>query len=425
MTRKTTILLASYALAAIAALGIYSFAAHRSLEAYRLSSKYSSMLSFEETVDAVERMSKTLAISPYATDGSMCGKICAQVYADAMAAEAALSTLPFATQELEDISAYLNQAGDYACSLCSSAAQDGFTAENVEKLTELSGIASDLSDSLRQLQGSVYEGSVLLDSRERERVNVGLDNSVGMVSEEFARFESEFPHRSRLSYDGKYSDAGDKTASKGLSDAEKLAVAARFAGVSPAEMKLRYEYQGAQGQKCYSVGDMIICVDGGGVESMSRSRLVSESSMDMDKAEKLAAAFLEKQGFKGFTAVSKAQQGAVGHFEYCRSVDGVVYPDSRLGVSVALDDGSVCAFSRKDWPEKPEKAEWSVSAEQAKTKLPNSLSMEACEKVVIKTEGGSPKACYRFRCTNAAGEPVSIYIDAATGRQSRIVLDEI
>jgi len=31
-------------------------------------------------------------------------------------------------------------------------------------------------------------------------------------------------------------------------------------------------------------------------------------------------------------------------------------------------------------------------------------------------------ACYRLSCTNAENEPVTIYVDAASGRQSRIEL---
>ena len=54
-----------------------------------------------------------------------------------MAAEAALGTLPFSTVELEEISGFLNQTGDYAYSLCSSASAVGFSDEDVEKLTEL------------------------------------------------------------------------------------------------------------------------------------------------------------------------------------------------------------------------------------------------------------------------------------------------
>ena len=48
----------------------------------------------------------------------MCDKICCEAYACAAAAESALSTLPFSTWELEQLSAFLNTAGDYAHSLC-------------------------------------------------------------------------------------------------------------------------------------------------------------------------------------------------------------------------------------------------------------------------------------------------------------------
>ena len=93
MSRKVFTVITAYALAIIAVLGLFSFVSYKNLGIYRQSSRYASMLAFEETVDAVDRMSSTLAKSVYATDGAMCGKICSQVYADALAAEAALSRI--------------------------------------------------------------------------------------------------------------------------------------------------------------------------------------------------------------------------------------------------------------------------------------------------------------------------------------------
>lgn len=422
MSKKTARVLSTFAIALILVLGVYSFVSHRRLEAYRLTSKYSSLLSFEETVSAVDRMSGTLKKSMYATDGPMCAKICSQVYADAMAAEAAMSTLPFSTVELEEMAGYLNQVGDYAYSLCFTAAQEGFSTQDVEKLTELAGISQSLSDSLRELQGSVHDGTILLDSRERAIVNVGVDRSAGYVSEEFARFEEEFPHRSSLSYDGKYNKKTGGESSAALSDAQLLAVAARYAGVSPGEMHLSYQYAGDDNKKCYRVGEMQLCVDGQGVESMSQSRLVGESLISEEKALENAESFLEKQGFKSLSLEESRLEWNLARFEFCPERDGVLYPDRSLSVSVAMDDGSIYAFNRGGYSEKTPDMQWNISQQQAVETLPESLSLQEGRKVLIESEGGRDLAAYRLNCTNEKGEDVTVYVDALSGKQCRIVL---
>ena len=422
MSKKTAIVLGTFAFALVAVLGLYSFISYQRLENYRLTSKYSAQLAFEETVSAVDRMSETLRKSPYATDGPMCGKLCSQVYADAMAAEAAMSTLPFSTVELEEMAGYLNQVGDYAYSLCSTAVTEGFTGQDVEKLTELSDIASQLSRTLRELQGSVHEGSILLDKRERQVFNVGRDKDASYVSAEFLRFEEEFPHRSSLSYDGRYNKTEEETRAGSLSDAQLLAKAARFAGVSPGDMRLCYEYSGSAGQKCYSAGDFQLVVDGQGVESMSRARLVEESRISEEEALKAAESFLEKQGFQDLSLTEQSIEGNLARFRFCPVQGDVLLPQRCLSLTIAMDDGSIYSFSRGGYSEEKVKAQWNVSEQQAVDTLPESLSLQQSDKVIMESEGGREQAAYRLKCTNDKNEPVTIYVDADTGRQSLISL---
>lgn len=420
MSKRTFTIFASYALALILVLGIFSLVSYRRLNTYRLASKYGSMLAFEETVGAVDRMSQALGAGVYATDGSMCSSICSRVYAEALAAEAAMSTLPFATHELEEIARYINQVGDYAYTLSSEAAQEGFTKENVEDLRELSKVADGLKKSLRELQSSVNNGSVLLDRRERDIINVDVDESVGLVSGEFARFEEEFPHRSNLVYDGKYSYQEKEHSAKSLSDAQTLAMAARYAGVSPGEMKVLYEYE--DGGKCYGVGELRVLADSRGVESMTHSRLVSESKLSMDKARHIAKSFLEKQGFESFQQTAESQEGGLARFSYAAVQDGVLLPDREMHLTVALDDGSIYGFSRDSYSEEKVHAQWSISAEQAAQTLPESLMLKETDRVILQSEGGNDLPCYRLICENEQGQNVTIYVDALSGKQSRIEL---
>ena len=95
MSKKAKILISTYAVAAITALSLFSWSGYDRLGDYRELAKNASRLSFNETVDAMDRLGKAMGKSLYASDGSMCTAVCAESYAAAQAAEATLATLPF------------------------------------------------------------------------------------------------------------------------------------------------------------------------------------------------------------------------------------------------------------------------------------------------------------------------------------------
>lgn len=422
-SKKLAIVLATYLCAAAAVLGIFSFISWRNMKSYRLAARYAAQEAFEETVTAVDHMSAALKKSLYATDGSMSAKISAEVYADALAAETALSTLPFSTQELENISGYINQVGDYAYTLCSEAAAEGFTPEQAVDLAKLSELAGSLSNSLRALQGEFHNGAVTMDSGELRLANIGLDTSSDKLSSEFLRFESEFPRRASLEYDGKYSSKAVQAAvGKKLSDAEKLAVAASFAGVSPAEVKLAYSYEGAGGRRCYSAGDALIVVGDYGVESMGRPKLVSEVNIDLAQAQKTAEDFLAKRGYENLELISSADAGTSAQFKFAAVQDDAVCLDNFIKLSVALDDGAVCSFNATNYSAEKCAAKWDVSQSDAESALPDNVTSESVRKVIVHSDGGHNLSCYEFMCVAENGENVKIYVNAVTGRQSAIVV---
>ena len=117
MSAKAKQLIIIYTAAALVTLSVLSAVLYSKLADYRLTALYSSSGAFETTVSAVDGLSRSLKKSPYRRSASGGRSICTQAYANALPAEAALSALPFSTQELEQLSGFLNRAGDYAKSL--------------------------------------------------------------------------------------------------------------------------------------------------------------------------------------------------------------------------------------------------------------------------------------------------------------------
>ena len=419
MGRKTVGLICIYTVAALVGLSLLSAVVYSRLENSRQTAAYSSRQAFEETVRSVDALSLSLQKSAYASDGGMCSGVCMEAYASALAAEAALSTLPFSTQELEQTAAFLNTAGDYAYSLCPTAARNGFDGVQKEQLAALADSAGAYAAMLRELQTSVNNGLTLMDTLEQPLQNVGGDTSP-RVSAAMLDYEGGLSPKP-LEYDGQYCSREQESGGE-LSSEEALNAAAAAAGVEPRELKQEYEYQGADGRRCYSAGELLLCVSSRGLESMAQSRLVGEGRISADKAAEIAIAFLEKQGFTDLTETGRNEGGGVASFRFSRQQEGAVALDDCVSVSVALDDGSIYSLNALGYCGKESDAQWTVEESDAREKLTENLRLLSSRRVIIKSAGGRDMACYEFACAGEDDRPVTIYVDAADGSQRRIEL---
>ena len=420
MKRKTKIILAAYALAGVTALSGWAAAQNAGLRYHRGDEKHVSARAFEETVRAVDALSAALQKSVYATDGGMCARICGEAYAEASAAEGAMLALPFATQELEQLASFLNVAGDYAISLCPTAAEEGFSDEDTEHLRALSAAAADFADALRQLQSDLNAGDVRLDSREKRLRNVGAEPGTAL-SARMLESEEKLTLPEKFSYDGRY--GCEKSSRAGyLTEEEMLREAASFAGAEPEALTLLYRYEGGESRRCYRCEDLFLCVSRCGVDSMAQSRLVSEAKIGAPEARQIAEDFLREHGFEGLVPAGEENSGTVLSLRYCGTQDGADCPDNAIQIAVALDDGSIYSFNGENYCREEAQVSWNVDAEHAAEALPENLIVRETRKLIAKSEGLRDRPFYAFFCQDGEGRGVTIYVDAETGRQSRIEL---
>lgn len=423
MSHKARRLVSIYAAAAIAVLSVYSCISHMRLENYRLIAKYASQRAFEETAASVDELSRALEKGVYAADAGMGAQVCGEIQASAQAAEAAMSTLPFTTQELSRTAGFLGTAGDYAASLARQGSE--LTDEQRETLRSLSDKASEFSELLQELRGSINDGAVMIDRQERQLRNVGSDAGGVTLSSRLTEYEGEFDMPDMPDYDGRFT-AQRLTRSGELSDEEMLAAAAEFIGAAPEELQKEYGYEGEERLRCYSAGTKYVFVGSAGVEGMTDSRLVESAEIDISQARSIAEEFLSGQGFDGLELNAEGENGAVASFEYvCTDGSGAICLDNSLRISIALDNGEVYSFDASGWSE-PEsgKDEWQISEEEARGKLPGGLEAGSCRRVIINSPGGKPVPCYELSCTDGEKQ-VKIYISAADGRQQEILVETI
>ncbi len=420
MSKKAKILLISYLSAAILALSLYAWAGQWGLSWYRRTANESANLAYEETVRSVETLAAVLDRSPFATDSDMCDRICCEAYACACAAESALSTLPFSTWELEQLSAWLNTAGDYTHSLCGQG--QVFSQRQREELTELAASADDFSRTLLTLREKLQNRELGMDSREKRLRNVGTETGP-LLSGELLDYEAGFQPLA-LRYDGKFGAEAEKKAGGLLTEEEMLAAAARFALLRPEELELAYEAEGTEGRRCYRAGDRWICVGRSGVESMSRSRLVGEEALGPEEAREAAERFLEEQGYRDLALLDSSQEACVARFTFARVQDEALCPDCTLRLAIALDDGSLYAFDACGYDGEPVSVRWELDEEAARAALPEGLEKRDCRRLILKSPGGSIVPVYAFACQNAEGRQVEICVHAETGKQFRITVGE-
>lgn len=421
MSEKAKRIICIYACAAIAVLGLCAAVSHTKLRDFRLAARYSSARAFEETVGAVEDLSLSLRKSLYATDAGMCCRICSDVYADARAAETALSTLPFSTVEMAQISGFLGVAGDYAYTLCSGAADDGFSDEELAVLADMSATADEFAGVLREMQGSINDGTITMDTRELRLENVGEDTQQIKLSQQLNEYETGFAHPAALKYDGRYTAKDAETAEQ-RSPEELAEMASDFLGVGTSALDLKYEYSGESCRRCYSCRGIEVCVCPKGVVSMSSGRLVSDAVISLDEAETAAEEFLKAHGFDDLELTGRAQSGALAVFDYAQLLNDALCLDKTVKVSVALDNGSIHSMNAEKYEPEPDETLWPGGEVYTSVQQPEGLTLTDVRPVVIDSPGGNDLACWQMAYTDEEGGSVLVYVDAETGLQREIVL---
>ena len=257
-----------------------------------------------------------------------------------------------------------------------------------------------------------------MDSREKRLRNIGAEAGP-LLSGELKRYEGGFSPV-ELHYDGPYGRDEGKKSGGLLTEGEMLSAAAAFAGVPEAELTLDYQAENGEGRRCYRTEDAWISVGRGGVESFSRSRLVPEAVLSLDEAEKKADRCLKAHGSEELRLLERSQSACLALFSYAREQDGVLCPEDPLRLSIALDDGSLYSFDAAKYDPEPITVTWTVEENDAREALPSALSEASCERMILRSPGGSPIPCYVFSARDEDGRAVEISVSAETGRQFRI-----
>ena len=416
--KKAFVLLITYLLAAVIALGGWAIYNGPNGRAYKNTAAYGYEHAFSEVVLAVKNLDSALHRGSYTQGVEMSSEISADIYADCLAAEMTMAALPFSTQELEQTAGFIGVVGDYAKALLRDCARFGFGEKERENLAALREISSELTEKLSSLQDDVDNGDVTMDEPE----NVFADNSsASLLSAAFLEFEGDFPELPELDYDGKYNKAEVMEECDNVSEDEAKKAASELFGIDEEKLELKYESE--NGARCFASDGKSIVVNGGGkVLSMSCGR-VAAGDMSADEMEEKGVEFIKNAGFSDMELVSSESSGGVQRLEFCCRQNDVLCTCDSIKLSIASDNGEVYSFDATDYVKnhsEREKTQPAVSSNIARAALPASLFVKNEELIMCQTEGGNEKLCYAFECEGEGGEKVRVCVDASSGEQYKI-----
>ena len=364
-------------------------------------------------VTSVGELETSLRKALWSTSPSMTCSACTDVFGKAMAAQASLGELPFSDIDLTNTAGFISRVGDWAWSLARSAAAGSeLSGDDRENLRAMSDAAAALSSSLSSLSAAAAEQAAAAAS----------------LGEDFKTIEAEFPEVPSLVYDGPFSSHISRREPLFIKDKPEVTeavaaqAAAEFLGVSSVESV--GESGGELPCFIFSAGERTVYVTrrGGAVLSMiSAERPYGEVSRA--EAEDIAAAFLAARGFESMKKSYSVTDGlTVVSFAY--EENGVVcYPDLiKVGVTA---DGSVASFEAAGYIMNHRTRglpEPTVSAEEARSLVPDGLTVLREGLAVIPTEGKNERCCRELVCEDGQGDHVLIYVGAYEPRQEKILL---
>lgn len=383
--------------------------------------------SLSQLLNSLDQLETSLEKARYLPEDAMRQTLAADVWKESQLAAAALSVLPLSDRRLEKVETYISQVGDYAYYLMRNAAYDRADSDEWDTLCGLCDNANGFLQEIDQLKEQVDTGSLSFRAVKPH----GKDEDA--LSQQLSTVNDEFPKYASLIYDGPYSDHVSQRKPKALagqtdfSEQNAREKAAVLMQVSPAQITLDYTSEGQI--PCYGFSsDAVSCSiskQGGLVLSLTNSRDLGSARLSAEQAVDKAQGFLKTAGFVNMTASYHTTYEGICTINFVSTENDVVaYPDL-IKVGVALDDGSVVRLDTAGYAmnyHKREPAAPSVSLEQARGTVPDSLVIQSENLCYIPTTGYGEVLCWEFVCKTAEDTHALLYVNCENGQTENLLL---
>lgn len=438
--KKKYVLVISFLSAALVVACVFAVNSGRRAERCSLYLSNNNAHAFSELVTALNEMDASLQKSLYVTSPALTGAVCTELFGKAMTAQMSLGVLPGSSQELEPLSSFISRVGDYAFALSRAAAGgQSPTASDREALLHLSDISSTLAANMRSLRADMLSGVLSVDELELAASALPEEaSSAPTVSGSLRLIAREFPEMPTLIYDGPFSDHISNSTPKML---EALADIDENAGRDAAAGFLRMGrtrvyplgecagpipclYYGAE----LDAGDTVtlaVTRQGGLVLGFLHSRASASQKISIEEALASADSFLSAHGYADMKQTYYMLRDGVLTVNYAYAQGDVLcYPDL-VKLSVAMDNGSICGFEASGYISShctrslPSDL---PSREESARALPEGVTAESDQLVIIPAADGREILCREFLCSGFGEHKSLIYVGIESGQQEKILL---
>lgn len=441
ISKKSIIVITTYIIAAFALVGGFMLKQNISSSSYKRQTAVDYTRAFSALSDSTQNMSDSLKKVCVASSPSLISSTCAEVYAEAKSAEAALSVLPYANEELEHTAAFISKTGDYVFYISRSCASgNSLSDEERQNLEALCQSAESVADTLSSLSAQLLSGSISISELEKKQdVLSGTEDS--MVSSGFAdsfkAMETEFPELPSLIYDGPFSSHISSMepklleGRKEISEEDILFIAEDFSGIDRNRLSIEYARESdvpvyVVTAKTGSITQTFeITKTGGFIMYYGTNRSVSRTSLSQDEAISRAQSFLKSRGLSNMQMTYYEVQNNILIANFAYSKNGVIYYPDLVKVGIAMDNGEVMSFESEGYimnHTERSPGTISVSRETAEAALSNTLAVIGYNTCVIPTSGKNELLCHEFKCEYSDGSHCLVYVNAETGAEEKILI---
>lgn len=424
---------------AIVALGIFLY--KQKIE-YTIVTENQYDFAFYEVVDYINNVENYLAKSIVSSSAENGAKTLMHVWREANLAQAYLSQLPIATNELNSTSKFLNQVSEYSYSLATKCINNkDISEEELNNLQSLYDYSTNLNATLEQLVNDMGNGNISWAELTEDTDTTLAQQVDNLSSSSFSNLDSNFGEYEGLIYDGAYSEHIENAEKKGLtgneiSEDEAKNIAKNIIGEERIEginsngliengNIVVYDFS-VKIKDGDNNNPMIISISkiGGHVVLMNYNRDISEEKISQEEANNIGKEFLNSRGLTNMKETYYLKQGNAVTINYAYEQNGVVaYPDL-IKVKIALDNGEILGMETTGYLNNHTERnipDVKISGEEAKQNLNKNLEITSTGLAIIPTEWKSEIFCYEFK-GKVNDTDFLVYINAETGAEENILV---
>lgn len=442
MKRRTLVRIISFSLSGVIIASGIATLGWRQAFGYRQVMENGYQRAFSELCSSVSNIDFALQKGLYSNSPVMLASLSSEIFRVSASASNALAELPFTDLRLNQTAKFISQVGDYSYALSKRAAgRDSFTDEDRKTLLQLSGIATDLNQSLEQLSNEINDRKLRFNEiikAEKKLDEAEENNKMDGIAGTFLNLEQELKEFPTLIYDGPFSEHILQKKPAFLEGRSEISV--EYARqVASKFLKIPVEQIAPDGETAdnripaYSFkserGNGVLNIDvtkvGGIVLNLIDSCEAERADITPEQAIKKAKAFLAEQGYGEMRPSYHTSHYNRIEINFAAVQGGILlYPDL-IQVGVALDNGNICNFKAYGYimNHKPRTIPFfKVSAKEARENIAPGLTVLSQKLALIPTAGEREYVAHELKCKAQNGTSVLIYIDVESGNEVSIML---